>query len=420
MDTEYLKRVALCIAGTLLSVCLIFYLGFHLWRTFTREVEIQPVTETTVEKTAETQGYIFRSEQTLLLSGGSAAGNNTLFSMVSNGSRLAKNAEAARLYTGSSIDVREKVAQIDQQIALLQECASGDVQGLKDAQTIDEEIFTVLSNIRAAGDSGRTADIGLQCSDFLESVNKRMILSGMKNNFASEISALQAERSSLVSGLGSCLETVTAPVSGYYYAACDGYESVFTKDFLTDKNLSFNALMEKLNAAPVNEDRAAGKIVTDSEWFMVCMLDQQYLNVYADAGRCTVYFGIGEEYRLNMEIYKILEGGDRFAILLSTREMPVGFDFSRTQTVRFLTAEYTGFQIPMSAVRIVDGITGVYVLDGSTVAFRPISTLIVTDGYYIVDTDPEEDPPEGYQWLAQHENLITEGKALYHGKVLSG
>ncbi len=121
-----------------------------------------------------------------------------------------------------------------------------------------------------------------------------------------------------------------------------------------------------------------------------------------------------------MEIYKILEGGERFAILLSTREMPAGFDFSRTQTVRFLTAEYTGFQIPMSAVRIVDGTTGVYVLDGSTVAFRPISTLIVTDGYYIVNTNPEEDPPEGYQWLAQHENLITEGKALYHGKVLSG
>ena len=90
------------------------------------------------------------------------------------------------------------------------------------------------------------------------------------------------------------------------------------------------------------------------------------------------------------------------------------------QTVRFPTAEYTGFQIPVSAVRVVDGITGVYVLDGSTVAFRPISSLVVTDGYYIVETNPDADPPEGYQWLAQHENLIIEGRALYHGKVLSG
>ena len=121
-----------------------------------------------------------------------------------------------------------------------------------------------------------------------------------------------------------------------------------------------------------------------------------------------------------MEIYSILDGGERFAMILSTREMPSGFDFSRTQTVQLLTAEYTGFQIPVSAVRVVDGVTGVYVLDGSTVAFRPISTLIVTDGYYIAETNPEADPPEGYQWLAQHENLITEGKALYDGKVLSG
>ncbi len=420
MDTEYLKRVGLYIAGALLSVCLVFYLGFHLWRTFTREVEIQPVSETTIEKTTETGGYIFRSEQTLLLSTAGNTADNTLFPMVSEGRRLSKGAQAARLYTGSSVDVRAKVAGIDQKIALLQECSRGDVQSLKDSQTIDEEIVAILSQIRSAGDSGKTADAGVQRAAFLEAVNKRMILSGLGADFGSEIAALQAERDSLVAGLGSCLETVETPVSGYYYTTCDGYESVFTANFLMDAELTYQGLMDKLQATPAPESRAAGKIVTDSQWFLVCTLDREYLDTYKDAGSCTVYFSAGEEYRLNMEIYKILEGGERFAIILTTREMPVGFDFSRTQTVRFLTAEYTGFQIPVSAVRIVDGITGVYVLDGSTVAFRPIYSLIVTDGYYIAETNPNADPPEGYQWLAQHENLITEGRALYHGKVLSG
>ena len=419
MDTAYLKRVGLYVAGALLSVCLVFYLGFHLWRTFTREVEIQPVSETTVEKTTETGGYIFRSEQTLLLSAASSA-DNTLFPMVSEGRRLSKGAQAARLYTGSSVDVRAKVAEIYQKITLLQECSGGDVQGLKDSQTIDEEIVSILSRIRSAGDNGKAADLGMQRAAFLEAVNKRMILTGLDTDFGSEIASLQAQRDSLVAGLGSCLETIETPVSGYYYSDCDGYESVFTADFLMDADLTYQGLMDQLQAAPVPEDRAAGKIVTDSQWFLVCTLDRQYLDTYKDAGSCTVYFSAGEEYRLDMEIYKILEGGERFAIILTTRVMPAGFDFSRTQTVRFLTAEYTGFQIPVSAVRIVDGITGVYVLDGSTVAFRPISSLIVTDGYYIAETNPEKDPPQGYQWLAQHENLITEGRALYHGKVLSG
>ena len=239
-------------------------------------------------------------------------------------------------------------------------------------------------------------------------------------DFTDEIAALQAERTSLVSGLGACLESVVTPVSGYYYASLDGYESVFTADFLTDSALTYSALTEKLRAQPVEESRAAGKIVTDSLWFLVCTLDREYLETYENADSCTVYFSAGEEYRLDMEIYSILEGGDRFAIILSTWEMPSGFDFSRTQTVQLRTAEYTGFQIPVSAVRVVDGITGVYVLDGSTVAFRPISTLVVSDGYYIAETDPQQDPPDGYQWLAQHENLITEGRALYDGKVLSG
>ncbi len=420
MDTAYLKRVGLYIAGAILSVCLVFYLGFHLWRTFTREVKIQPVSETTIEKTTETEGYIFRKEQTLLFSTAGDAENNTLFPMVSDGKRLAKGAQAARLYTGSSMDIRAKVAEIDQKIALLQECVSGDVKNLKNSQTIDAEIVAILSQIRAAGDSGKTTDVGMQRAAFLEAVNKRMILSGIGTEFGSEIAALQAERDSLVSGLGSCLEAVATPVSGYYYASCDGYESVFTADFLTDDALTYRGLMDKLRSAPVSDSKAAGKIVTDSAWFLVCTLEREYLDVYENTKSCTVYFRAGEEYRLDMEVYKILEGDERFAIILTTREMPSGFDFSRMQTVRFPTAEYTGFQIPVSAVRVVDGITGVYVLDGSTVAFRPISSLVVTDGYYIVETNPDADPPEGYEWLTLHENLIIEGRALYHGKVLSG
>ena len=420
MDTEYLKRVGLYVAAALLSLCLVFYLGFHLWRTFTREVEIQPVSETTVEKTVSADGYIFRSEQPLLLSEGASTAGNILLPMAADGKRFAKGAEAARLYTGTSADVQARVSEIDQQIALLQECAAGDVQGMKDSQSLDEEIDSILSQIRASGDSGCTADIGIQRATFLESVNKRLVLSGLDVDFTDEIAALQAERTSLVSGLGACLESVVTPVSGYYYASLDGYESVFTADFLTDSALTYSALTEKLRAQPVEESRAAGKIVTDSLWFLVCTLDREYLETYENADSCTVYFSAGEEYRLDMEIYSILEGGDRFAIILSTWEMPSGFDFSRTQTVQLRTAEYTGFQIPVSAVRVVDGITGVYVLDGSTVAFRPISTLVVSGGYYIAETDPQQDPPDGYQWLAQHENLITEGRALYDGKVLSG
>ena len=277
MDTAYLKRVGLYVAGALLSVCLVFYLGFHLWRTFTREVEIQPVSETTVEKTTETGGYIFRSEQTLLLSAASSA-DNTLFPMVSEGRRLSKGAQAARLYTGSSVDVRAKVAEIDQKITLLQECSGGDVQGLKDSQTIDEEIVSILSRIRSAGDNGKAADLGMQRAAFLEAVNKRMILTGLDTDFGSEIASLQAQRDSLVAGLGSCLETIETPVSGYYYSDCDGYESVFTADFLMDADLTYQGLMDQLQAAPVPEDRAAGKIVTDSQWFLVCTLDRQYLD----------------------------------------------------------------------------------------------------------------------------------------------
>ena len=62
MDTEYLKRVGLYILGALLSIGLVFYLGYHIWRTFTLEVETTPALQTTVQATDEASGYIFRYE----------------------------------------------------------------------------------------------------------------------------------------------------------------------------------------------------------------------------------------------------------------------------------------------------------------------------------------------------------------------
>ena len=420
MDKEYLKRVGIYILSALLSLCLIFYLGYHVWRSFTKEVQTQPVTESSVEHTVTVEGYIFRTERPLLLTGSATTEGNTLFPLYSDGTKLAKGDIAARLYAGDRPDLQEQLRQIDGQIALLQECVDGDLQSIKDSRSIDRDISDILSGLRADGDSGRATGSAAGRTAFLTAVNKRLLLSGTGSDLHGQIAALQEQRRNLTEGFGALLETVPVPIGGYYYAQCDGYESVYTADFLKDGELGYTALAEKLAAPPMTEARAAGKLCTDSQWYLVCMLDDAYQNDFEEKRFCTVVLGAGDAFRLEMDVERLLPGEDRFALVLSTREMPADFDFARVQTVRFVTEEYVGFRIPVNAVRVVDGITGVYVLEGSTVRFRAVSPLYSGEGYYIVETNPEADPPKDLSWLSQHESLITEGKALYDGKVLSG
>ena len=72
--------------------------------------------------------------------------------------------------------------------------------------------------------------------------------------------------------------------------------------------------------------------------------------------------------------------------------------------------------IPEQALTWVDGESGVYVFESSTVYFRRAEILFAGDGYYVVSlADP--DPENEYDYLSGNDLLIVSGKKLYHGKV---
>ena len=86
----------------------------------------------------------------------------------------------------------------------------------------------------------------------------------------------------------------------------------------------------------------------------------------------------------DMDIYSVLTDADGALLILTSRLMPEGFDFARVQSVELVTEEYTGLRVPQSAVRVADGVTGVYILDGSTVRFCAVDILYRSDGICIV------------------------------------
>ena len=62
MDTEYLKKVGIFVVSVVLSIGILFYFGYHIWHSFTREIETVAATQVTHMETIEAEGYIFRTE----------------------------------------------------------------------------------------------------------------------------------------------------------------------------------------------------------------------------------------------------------------------------------------------------------------------------------------------------------------------
>ncbi|MPM49547.1 hypothetical protein SDC9_96277 [bioreactor metagenome] len=65
------------------------------------------------------------------------------------------------------------------------------------------------------------------------------------------------------------------------------------------------------------------------------------------------------------------------------------------------------------ARRVVDGVTGVYVLSGMEMTFKPIEAVYTTDSYTIVKWDPSKPGA-----LKLYDEIILSGKGIYDGKVV--
>ncbi|MBR4979522.1 MAG: hypothetical protein IKX77_03120, partial [Clostridia bacterium] len=107
-----------------------------------------------------------------------------------------------------------------------------------------------------------------------------------------------------------------------------------------------------------------------------------------------------------------------------------GFSYKRKQKIQIINNRITGFAIPKEALRIVDGVTGVYILDGDIVRFRMVNILTTDEDYYIGDMNnpylsEDYNPSESaedkklYKYLSLYDNIIIGGKSLFDGKIVS-
>ena len=84
----------------------------------------------------------------------------------------------------------------------------------------------------------------------------------------------------------------------------------------------------------------------------------------------------------------------------------------RTEEIEIRLKSYKGLRVPKEAVREVDGVTGVYTLVSQKIEFRPIEVLYTGDTYVVAKYDSGDD-----DGLRLYDQVITEGKDLYDGKV---
>lgn len=410
-----LNKILQRTAAALLCALVVVYIVIQISTALATEIITEYAGQNTIEEKIEVTGYISRNE-TLL----TTTTDGVVHSTLAEGARVAKDQTIATVYASDTASqVQTEILRINEQLSILEASVIDTNYATSTVGKQDESIYNTLRENRAFVENGKF-NLAVQSKpELLISLNKRQLIVGQVNDFSEKIKELSEEKTRLTSSLTQALEVIHAPESGYFSSMVDGYETIFTQDALD--NLSVNSFKEML-AKPQAEipNQTVGKLVKDFTWNLLCPISRSQAASFTEGRSYNIAFPYSSDLRISVKLIKKVMQTDSDTVILvfNSTEIPTDFNFTRSQTVQLVLKSYHGLQIVKSALRQIDGIEGVYVLQSGTVAFKKVERIHENEGYYLVRIMEPSEPNSG-EYIKLYDAVIVRGKNLYVGKVVS-
>lgn len=380
------------------------YFAVQLYNYLSDPVNTTLVVAGQAEDTIALNGWLLRDEEVL------PAQNGTLSRVRQEGERVGVGQVLARVYANDgALQTVSQIETLELQLQQLQFALTSYLNpdaALKLDTSITGDILTLRQSLTGGDYTAAEGDI----APLKAAVLKRDHSYASQEEIQTEIKSVEGQIKSLEASLSGT--TVTARASGTYSAVCDGYETVLTKAFLEEVTPG-----ELARLRPVDEQSNMGKLIYGDTWYYVVTLPEEQASYLKSQGAVTLRFAKGFDQNIRMQVVSVSAPEDgQAAVTLSCRKYLAQTTLLRHQAADVILRTYEGLRVPSNALRVSEeGVTGVYCVDGSTAAFRPVTVLYQGQGYALVQ------PAEGAsdtQTLRVGDEVIATAGALSDGKVI--
>ena len=119
---------------------------------------------------------------------------------------------------------------------------------------------------------------------------------------------------------------------------------------------------------------AIGRLITSTIWYYACVVPASELSDVEEGDRATLTFARDYYQPVTMRVARLgeNEAGSRLLVLSSDRALQ-NVTLLRQQSAEIVFTSYAGLRVPKSAVRVENGQTGVYILEGTLAKWKPIT-----------------------------------------------
>lgn len=398
----------------LLALMVVLYAAYQLFGTRSSAYQYATAYSFSTDDKTTFSGYVVREESVL------PSQNSGVLSITrEEGERVGAGQSIATVYNdASSVAVDAQLenlyAKLEYLNYALDETASATM-GVK----LDSSIQSTLTTLQKKLHSDQYSAMENSISELKALVIKRDYSSSGASAAAltEEITAVRSEIKTLETQQARNARKITVSDAGLFSAAVDGYETVLTPESLDTMTPSQLAGVKADSAVASN----VGKMVYGDSWYYVMNMDETTAAAYKVGNRVTLRFVKALDRNLKMTVSRVSdsENGQKLVVLHCSTYLPE-VTLLRYQSATVVHQSYSGLRVPTEALRVDNGVTGVYCLVGMQAIFKPVEVIYQGNGYYLVDAAKKSDDTENTSSsrLREGDQIIITAEELYNRKVI--
>lgn len=388
-----------------LIICVVFFLAYQYYVAVYASISTESASVMEYTDGVDAVGTFIRNEVAVT---GNQTG--TLHFTVANGEKVSKGGTIAEIYQSDAASAAAaRIKEIDEQLALIEEIEGYNDVTAVDINTINDRIHSYLNEAIYQTADDRYLGVADSVTGLITMLTRKQVATGEQSDFGVLKTELTTERSALVAEMGTPQGSINSENAGYFVSTVDGFESTLTVDELEGYTPEKLSSVEKKNV----EGNVIGKIVYDYEWYMavpVSLKESMHYKVgdtvmiKNDTVTCPRITGIVHSINLS-------EKSEDAVIIFRCSEMNSELASMRTASVKLIKNEVSGIKVSSKAIRVKDGVTGVYVVSGLEAKFVTANILYSEDDYKICELNTGDSSK-----LRLYDKIIVKGKNLYDGK----
>jgi putative membrane fusion protein len=403
-----LKKDSLAII--IVVVLVLIYIFYECYSVTHIELETQSATLSTVYESVDATAYVIRDEHIL-----TSSSNGVTVPCLNNGDKINVGGNIAMTFSSNEdATAYSKYAEIQKQLEYYENLESQTVGQAASVESINDEIDDDVDNYIRQMASNDVTSVSNAGSTVNDSLLRRQMIIGENVDLVSIIQDLRKQSEEYASN-ATPNSYITTDESGVFTSVSDGYEDLINYDDI--QSLTIDDINSALETVDTVKDTSSniGKLVTSYDWYFATVVKADDVKNLKNGSKVDVALKDNSDTILSVKIISGAEpsvGDDETLLIMQCNDLTADLAVMRKENIEIRYDSYEGIKVPSSALHVVDGEKGVYVLISSQVKFRQADVLYSDDDYVLLSYDA--DNSDG---IHIYDKIILRGKDLEDGKV---